>query len=48
VGVGGQVARQPAYASDLGRLLPLGGERRGEEAASKRAEERAPIHYSIT
>ena len=31
VGVSGQVGRQVAYSSDLGRLLRLGGERRGEE-----------------
>ncbi len=31
VGASGQVARQVAYSSDLGRLLRLGGERRGEE-----------------
>ncbi|MGH7356544.1 MAG: hypothetical protein ACRELS_18450, partial [Candidatus Rokuibacteriota bacterium] len=31
-GVTGQVKRQVAYSSDLGRLLRLGGGRRGEEA----------------
>jgi len=30
------------------RLLPLGGERRGEEAARQGAKECPPIHYSIT
>jgi hypothetical protein len=29
-------------------LLPLSGERRGEEAASDHADERAPVHHSIT
>jgi hypothetical protein len=28
--------------------LRLGGERRGEEAASQGAEERSSVHYSIT
>jgi hypothetical protein len=32
VGASGHVERQEAYSSDLGRLLGLGGERRGEEA----------------
>ncbi len=35
VGASGQVARQVAYSSDLGRLLGLGGDRRGEEADSQ-------------
>jgi len=30
---------QPAYSSDLGRLLRLNRERRGEEAACERANE---------
>src|SRR4029453_8430538 len=30
----GQVARQVAYSRDLGRLLCLGGERRGEKGES--------------
>jgi hypothetical protein len=30
------------------RLLCLGGERRGEEAASQGADEGPPIHHSIT
>jgi hypothetical protein len=29
-------------------LLRLGGERRGEEATSKCADEGSPVHYSIT
>jgi hypothetical protein len=29
-------------------LLRLSGERRGEEAASQAADERPPVHYSIT
>jgi hypothetical protein len=33
---------------DLSRRLRLGGERRGEEAASQGAEERSPVHHSIT
>jgi hypothetical protein len=32
VGIRRQVERQDAYSSDLGRLLGLGGERRGENA----------------
>jgi hypothetical protein len=33
---------------DLGCLLPLGGERRGEEAARQAGDEGPPIHHSIT
>jgi hypothetical protein len=33
---------------DLGRLLRLGGEWRGDKAASESSDERPPIHYSIT
>src|SRR5712691_12584158 len=33
VGASGQVGPQPAYSSDLGRLLGLNGEGRGEKAA---------------
>jgi hypothetical protein len=29
-------------------LLPLGGERRSEKAASQGGEERASVHYSMT
>ena len=32
----------------LRRLLRLGGERRGEEAASQGAQDGPPVHYSIT
>jgi len=38
VGVSGQVGRQDSYPSDLGRLLRVGDERRGEEAASQSAD----------
>ena len=44
VGISGQVARQVAYSSDLGRLLRLGGERRGEEAEGCPTEKPAPVH----
>jgi hypothetical protein len=47
VGIG-QAARQVAYSSDPGRLLRPGGERRGEEAASKGADEGPPVHHSMT
>ena len=46
--VRGRVERQVAYSKDLGRLLPLGGERRGEETARNAGNEGPPIHYSIT
>ena len=39
---------QKTDPGDLPRLLPLGGERRGEEAASQSPEERAPVHHSMT
>jgi hypothetical protein len=48
VGASGPVERQVAYASDLGRLLRLGGERRREEAARHGVEEGAAMHYWIT
>ena len=32
----------------LPRRLRLDGERRGEEGTSQRADERPPVHYSIT
>jgi hypothetical protein len=44
VGIRGQVERQEAYSSDLGRLLPLGGERRGEEGARKHPDKCPPVH----
>jgi hypothetical protein len=39
---------QKANPIPFPRLLRLGGERRGEEAASHGADECPPIHYSIT
>src|SRR5262249_20757532 len=44
LGTTGQVARQIAYPSDLGRLLRLDGERRGEDAPTHDADERSPVH----
>ena len=38
VGVSGQVVRQVAYSSDLGRLLGLGGERRGKKRTGRDQE----------
>ena len=46
VGVNGQVGHQVAYSSDLGRLLGLGGERRGEARRHGR-EERTSVHTSL-
>src|SRR5207253_2909637 len=40
-----QVGRQVAYSSDPPRLLPLGGERRGEEAASQATKECPPADH---
>jgi hypothetical protein len=40
--------KENADPIDLPRRLRLGGERRGEEGASKRADEGSPIHHSIT
>jgi len=45
VGGSSQVDRQVAYSRDLGRLLRVGSERRGEEAASQGAEERASVYH---
>jgi hypothetical protein len=43
------VIPQVAYSRDLGRLLGLGGERRGEEHCTSARKERAPVyHYWIT
>jgi len=39
---------QYADPPDLPRLLPLGGERPGEEAARERADERSAVHHSMT
>jgi hypothetical protein len=36
-----------SYAIDAGLLRP-GDERRGKQAASDHADERPPVHYSIT
>jgi hypothetical protein len=44
VGASGQVARKKAYSRDLGRLLSLAGERRGEEATRQGADECASVH----
>jgi hypothetical protein len=41
VGGSGQVEHQEAYSSDLGRLLRVGSERRGEEHRTRTSEERA-------
>jgi hypothetical protein len=48
VGSSGQVGRQEAYSSDLGRLLGLGGERRSKESRTRASEERAPVYHWIT
>jgi hypothetical protein len=40
-GISGQVGRQVAYSSDLGRLLGLGCPRRGEEAEDEDDRERS-------
>ena len=40
-----QVRRQVAYSSDPPRLLPLGGERRGEKAASQATKECPPADH---
>jgi hypothetical protein len=48
VGISDQVGRQVAYSSDLGRLLGLGGERRGEEGARDCAKEGSSLYHSIT
>ena len=48
VGIRGQVGPQPAYSSDLGRLLGLGGERCDDDAASEHRHEGAPLHHRIS
>ncbi len=48
VGIRVQVDRQPAYSSNLGRLLCLGGEWRGEETTGQSADERPPRGHWIT
>jgi hypothetical protein len=47
VGISGQVERQVAYSSDLGRLLCLGGERGDDDAASEHRDEGAPLHHWV-
>jgi hypothetical protein len=44
VGAIGQVGRQVAYASDLGRLLGLGGEPRDEDHGAATRDEGSPVH----
>jgi hypothetical protein len=46
--VQGRVGRQVAYSKDLGRLLGLGRERRGEDPTSQSAKDCASVHHSIT
>jgi hypothetical protein len=46
VAVRDHVERQGAYSSDLGRLLPLGSERRGEEHRACASKERATVYHS--
>jgi hypothetical protein len=45
VGITGPVERQLAYSSDLGRLLRLGGERRGKEHRTRASKERATVYH---
>ena len=40
----GQVGRQVAYSSDLGRLLRVDGERRRESPGQRRQQEAAAVH----
>ncbi len=44
VGASSPVERQVAYSGNLGRLLRVRGERRGEEAAGQGADKHAPVH----
>ncbi len=39
--------REIADSIDLPRLLPLGGDRRGEETTPNRGQECPPVHHSI-
>ena len=48
VGVSGRVERQVAYSRDLACLPRLGGERRGEQAASRCEDECPTVDHSIT
>jgi hypothetical protein len=43
--VGSNVDCQVAYPSDLSRLLPLSGERRGKEHRPRASEERATVYH---
>jgi hypothetical protein len=43
-----RTAREIAHSADFAGRLGLGGERRGEEAASDHAKEGASLHHSIT
>ena len=45
--VRGTIGRQVAYSRDLGRLLRLGGERRGQEHRTRASEERATVYQWI-
>src|SRR5262245_51437450 len=45
VGQSGQVVPQPAYSSDLGRLLRLASGRRGKPAPTHQGDERSSVHY---
>ena len=47
VGTSGQVARQVAYSSDLGRLLGVRGDRPPNRRAAEKRNELPPLH-SIT
>src|SRR6266852_6528658 len=47
VGIRGRVGPQPAYSSDLGRRLGLGGERCDDDAASEHRHEGAPLHHWV-
>jgi hypothetical protein len=47
VGVTGRLVPQPAYSSDLGRLLGL-SRKRSDQQGESASEESATVHYSIT
>ena len=47
VGTSGQVGRQVAYSSDLGRLLGLGGERPPTAAPPRKPNELPPPHSTL-
>ncbi len=46
--VGRGARQETADQIDLVRLLGLGSDRRGKESAGQGADERPPVHYSIT